>query len=303
MAEGFGRESTRKVGGHSDNPNGFQGLWSGVVVDDMDPKKIGRVKVRIFDLHDEDTPIADIPWAGPCFPTAFMSANNNWASGGFVQIPPVDALVKVMFDHGDPEFPIWMGGWFAEAPCLLGRELYTSNGPRKVLYNGAGRPSCPTWRSLRGHVIEMDDEVPEIRITSTNGHKITLSDAAGEHQDSIKLEDHEGNYIWMHTGSKTLKIRWDGDVDEHCTGNRSIKIDGNLIQEVGGTIAVSAGGKIDIFGGGPISQDAPMINLNCGVAQETPGTILEQGDASAGDYVGEVLARLGNTIRKIVTGS
>lgn len=303
MAEGFGRASRRDIGGHNANPNGFQGLWSGVVVDDVDPKKVGRVKVRIFDLHDEDTPIADIPWAMPVFPTAFMSTANTWASGGLVQIPPIDALVKVMFDHGDPEFPNWMGGWFAEAPCLLGRELYTSNNPRKALYNASGKPSCPSWRSLRGHVIEFDDDVPELRITSVNGHKITLGTAPGEQGDSIKIEDHKGNYIWMQTASNVLKIRWQGDVDEHFTGNLSQKIGGNVIQEIGGTLSISTGGKADLSGGGPISFDTPMLNLNCGIAQPVPGNPLTQGAPSAGDYVGEVLARLGNTIRKIVTGS
>jgi hypothetical protein len=306
MAEGFGRSSAREIGSHSGKPLGFQGLWNGVVVDDLDPKKLGRVKVRIFDLHDENTPVADIPWAGACFPSAFISSdggNKNWKSGGFFQVPPIDALVHVMFQHGDPDFPIWMGGWFPNEPCMLGREKYVSNNERKALYNGAGRPSCPTWRSLRGHVIEMDDETSEVRITSTGGHKITLSDHAGEHGNSIKLEDHAGNYIWMDTGRKYLQIRWDGDVSEHVTGNKHLKVDGNMVQQVAGTFSLSVTGKTDIFGQAPINMDSPTINLNCGIAQLDPARVLVQGDRSARDYVGSVLARLGNTIRKIVTGS
>jgi hypothetical protein len=297
------RDVKRGVDSHHGNPNGFQGLWDGVVVDDVDPMQIGRVRVRIFDLHDEDTPVADIPWASPCFPSAFMRSGDQWASGGLVQIPPIDALVNVMFKRGDPDFPVWMGGWFPERPMLYGRELYTSNNPRKVLYNADGRPSCPTWRSLRGHVIEFDDEVPELRITSVNGHKITLSDGAGEQGDCIKIEDHAGNFIWMQPTRRLLQIRFDGDVEEHISGNKHIKVEGNMVVEVGGEVSVSAGAKVDVFAGAPISLDGPMINLNCGVAAEVPANVLEQGDPSAGDYVGTVLARLGNSIRKIVTGS
>jgi hypothetical protein len=45
-----------------------------------------------------------------------------------------------------------------------------------------------------------------------------------------------------------------------------------------------------------------MINLNGGIAQEPSISEAAQGAASAGDSVGEVLMRLGNTIRKILTG-
>ena len=304
MSDGFGRPSRRETGSHNGNPQAFQGLWNGVVVDDLDPKKIGRVKVRIFDLHDEDTPIKEIPWATPCFPSAFMNAEDPHKSGGFFQVPPIDALVHVMFQHGDPEFPVWMGGWFPSEPCLLGRETYTANGERKVLQNGSNRPTCPTWRSLRGHTIELDDEASEVRITSTGGHKITLSDSGdNDHGDCIKFEDHEGNYIWMDTGRGLLQIRWDGNVEEHYTGDLIQKVEGNVIQEIGGNLNQSVGGTTSIFGGGVTSIDSPTLNLNCGVAVDTPANPLNQGDPSAGDFVGEVLARLGNTIRKIVTGS
>lgn len=303
MADQPGRATRRDVASQNSNPNGFQGLWSGVVVDDLDPLKIGRVRLRVFELHDEETPVAELPWALPCFPSAFMNVSDPTKSGGFFQVPPIDAVVHVMFQKGDPEFPIWMGGWFPKEPGVLGREKYKSNGDRKALYNADGRPSCPTWRSLRGHVIELDDEVPELRITSANGHKITLSDGDGEQGDAIKLEDHEGNYIWMDTGRGLLSIRWDGDVKEHITGNKEVIIGGNLLMTVGGNHQTSADGDITHLASGQMSLDALMINLNGGLAQEPTIAEAAQGDASAGDSVGEVLKRLGNTIRKILTGS
>jgi hypothetical protein len=231
-----------------------------------------------------------------------MNATDPTKCGGFFQVPPIDAMVHVMFQKGDPEFPVWMGGWFPKEPGIIGREKYNSNADRKALYNGDGRPSAPSWRSLRGHVIELDDEVPELRITSVNGHKITLSDGDGEQGDCIKLEDHEGNYIWMDTGRGLLSIRWDGDVKEHITGNKEVVIEGNLLMTVGGNHQTSADGDISHLASGQLSLDAPMINLNGGIAQEPSISEAAQGAASAGDSVGEVLMRLGNTIRKILTG-
>jgi len=38
--------------------------YIGVVEDNEDPKKLGRVRARVLDLFD-DMPIDDIPWASP----------------------------------------------------------------------------------------------------------------------------------------------------------------------------------------------------------------------------------------------
>jgi hypothetical protein len=301
MAESYGRHPNREL---RPEQNNFNGLWDAVVVDDIDPEQRGRVKVRVFDLHDEDTPLEVLPWAEGCFPAAFINVNDPLKSGGFFHIPPVDALVKVMFSKGDPAFPNWMGGWFPAKPCITGRENYTSNSQRNALYSGpGGQPACPTWKSLRGHIVEMDDATGELRITSNSGHKVTLGDDASTHGDGIRIEDSEGNYIHMKTAARKLLIRWDGDVQEHFTGNHSVKIEGNQIVEIGGTQNVSVTGAMNIFCGDVGAIDAAKLNLNCQIAQETPALEVKPGDASAGDRVLQVLARLGNTIRKIVIGS
>jgi hypothetical protein len=91
-------------------------------------------------------------------------------------------------------------------------------------------------------------------------------------------------------------------VKEHITGNKEVVIEGNLLMTVGGNHQTSADGDISHLASGQLSLDAPMINLNGGIAQEPSISEAAQGAASAGDSVGEVLIRLGNTIRKILTG-
>lgn len=57
----------------SDKLNGF---FRGVVENNNDPEKAGRVRVRIFGLHTEKKlktetegiPTEELPWAEPCFP-------------------------------------------------------------------------------------------------------------------------------------------------------------------------------------------------------------------------------------------
>lgn len=301
----------RKTGEHVPGGIDLYGLWGGVVEDNKDPEKRGRVRVRIFDFHDDNTPIDELPWALPCFPSAFSKHTNGRMpaderkNGGFFHVPPEDSLVHVMFRQGDTDRPVWLGGWFPVAECIHGRETYFGKQPRRVLYNGEGVPSCPTWSSIRGFHIELDDEIAEIRITTPKGHKITASDDAGnEHYDCIKLEDHKGNYFWMDTGNDLLKLYWNGDVEEHVTGNWHTTIDGNKSTKVLGNVSEDYVGNLDTKQGGARRVDAAgKIFHNCGNSAPEPPNKPDKGEKSSGDHVRSALRRLGNQIRKIITGS
>lgn len=65
----------------------------------------GAVKVRIPEIHGTitDVPDTSLPWAVP----NFMFAG---AQCGLVGVPPVNAIVHIIFKHGWKEFPMWIGG-------------------------------------------------------------------------------------------------------------------------------------------------------------------------------------------------
>lgn len=70
--------------------------YLGVVEDNNDPKKLGRVKVRVLDVFD-NTPLEDIPWSNP------------WKdlSGDEFKLPDKGKIVTVVFENADinsPEF-------------------------------------------------------------------------------------------------------------------------------------------------------------------------------------------------------
>lgn len=68
--------------------------YIGVVEDINDPKKIGRVKVRVVDVFDE-TPLENIPWASPWKDIA----GNNFA------LPEKGKVVTVVFENGNTDNP------------------------------------------------------------------------------------------------------------------------------------------------------------------------------------------------------
>jgi hypothetical protein len=70
----------------------FAGVYRAVVVDNVDPLKQQRLKVRI----PEVSPGVD-QWAMPC------------TSGGQTVLPSVGATVWVMFEGGQADRPVWLG--------------------------------------------------------------------------------------------------------------------------------------------------------------------------------------------------
>ena len=70
----------------------------GKVVDNNDPKKLGRCRIRVFGIYEDPIPDSDLPWADPDY--GFMGSK----VGSFV-IPPKDAIVNVYFDNDDLYMP------------------------------------------------------------------------------------------------------------------------------------------------------------------------------------------------------
>lgn len=88
----------------------FYGKYRGTVIENIDPLQIGRVLVQVPDVLGE-TPSS---WAMPCVPAAGIQ------SGTFV-VPPITSQVWVEFEQGDPDYPIWTGGFWgtaADVPVL-----------------------------------------------------------------------------------------------------------------------------------------------------------------------------------------
>lgn len=81
----------------------FYGKYRGVVVQNVDPMLIGRVQVIVPDVA-----IVPSTWAMPCVPWAGINT-------GMFMVPPMGAGVWVEFERGDPDFPIWVGGFYSEA--------------------------------------------------------------------------------------------------------------------------------------------------------------------------------------------
>ena len=73
-------------------------FYTGIVVDNDDPDKLGRCKIRVYGVFEREIEDSDLPWAIPDF--NFIGSE----LGSFI-VPPKDTVVKVYFDNDDYHTP------------------------------------------------------------------------------------------------------------------------------------------------------------------------------------------------------
>ena len=188
----------------------FYGKYRGVVVDNADPEKLGRLKVKVPSVLGSDVVTG---WATPCVP--YGGAANQ----GFLCIPEVDAGVWIEFEEGDLEFPIWVGTYWTKPGG--DSELPKPNDPDGTEQgNVQDPPTRKIIKTVKGHTIQLEDADGDemvllveavngqvmvlnqdgIKITDgKNGNTVTLDNSG------IVIEDKNGNVITMDSSSVTIK--------------------------------------------------------------------------------------------------
>jgi hypothetical protein len=134
----------------------YYGKYRGKVESNLDPLQIGRVQVSVPAVLGEGR----LSWAMPCMPFA------SNGSGVYV-VPKKDSLVWVEFEGGDPDYPIYSGGFWSDV----------SQVPPEAL---AGVPLTPNivLKTDRGHVLSLGDlpGVGGFTLRTAGGASITVNE-------------------------------------------------------------------------------------------------------------------------------
>lgn len=163
---------------HDHQDRKFTALYIGQVVDNADPEKLGRVRVRIPGLIEQKS-----RWA---FPLGWPGAGTK--KRGMFAPPPKGADVGVMFHQGDIDHPYYLGGHpgRGEAPDEVDEsspedatKVWAFESDRfKFLFDGRpGKQLIQLRDKKTGDVIEIDGRALGVNITATSAINIKAKGA------------------------------------------------------------------------------------------------------------------------------
>lgn len=207
----------------------YYGKYRGLVVDNEDPRSLGRLKVRVPSVLGEDVVTG---WAAPCVPYG------GRAGAGTLFVPEVDDGVWVEFEEGDLEFPIWVGTYWTEPDGET--EL-----PRPNAADGSeedGVQSPPTRKIVKtaaGHTLQFED--------AEGGVRILIGD--GQEESRLVISD---DGLELVRGDNRVTMNSDGVVVEDGNRNRM------EYASSGVTIEDGNGNTVEMKSGVP----APIVAVN-----------------------------------------
>lgn len=147
----------------------FYGKYRGTVVNNVDPMMMGRIQATVPDVSGA----VPTSWAMPCLP---VSGTQN----GTFSVPPIGAGVWVEFEQGDPDRPIWVGGYFSPAdvpamarvvpPGVSGFTFQTTLQNGITISDTPGPTGGILIKTTTGAMISVSD----VGITISNGKGATI---------------------------------------------------------------------------------------------------------------------------------
>jgi uncharacterized protein involved in type VI secretion and phage assembly len=196
----------------------------GVVTDNKDPNKSGRVKVKYPVLSNDDSSF----WA----PIVMHGAGKN---RGWFFIPEVNDEVLVLFEHGDVNRPQIVGSlWGKDKPP----DKNPGGNPRRMI------------KSRQGSKITFDDEKNQVVIEDGTGKgKITLD----ADNNKIIIESMDGDVCFqspegdMKIDAKEIKLtasqklEFHAETDMQWGTDQTANLKGPTIQIVGSQVNMNCG--------------------------------------------------------------
>jgi uncharacterized protein involved in type VI secretion and phage assembly len=191
------------------------GVVVGIVTNNQDPEKLGRVKVKYPWLSDSE----ESHWARMA---TLMAGRDR----GSFYLPEVDDEVLLAFEHGDVRFPyvigmLWNGKDTPRYDNSDGRNdlrAITSRSGHEFIFNDNDQQGNVTIHTRKNHVITLDD--------SAGGEKISIVDTTGS--NSVVIDSNQNSIavksaVRLTIESQIIEIKAGGTMKIEATGTMTIK--------------------------------------------------------------------------------
>ena len=216
----------------------FYGKYRGIVVDNQDPAKLGRLKLNVPSVLGSDVVTG---WAMPCTP--YGGAANQ----GFLYIPDAGAAVWTEFEEGDLEFPIWVGSFWSQpnSESELPKPNQGSDGSEESDIQDP--PTSKIIKTAKGHTLQFEDADGSEMILlreGKKGHFLTMD------QNGITVTDANANTIQFTSDGITVQDANSNKVEMTSSGIKLTDLTGNIIDmsSIAFTITAKVPFKIDASG-------------------------------------------------------
>lgn len=213
----------------------FFGVMIGVVTNNKDPDKLGRVKVKFPWLSDQD----ESNWARVALPM-------GGPERGFYFIPEVDDEVLVAFEHGRIEYPYVLGA------------LWNGKDKPPESKGGDNPADVRTIKSRSGHIIRLDDtkDAEKIEILAKGAKEKIVIDAKA---NTITIQSDKD--LTVETKNGALKLS--GKTVEISSTSGAVKVEAKADLEMKATGALKQNGATaELKASGNLTIKGAVVNIN-----------------------------------------
>ena len=232
----------------------------GIVTDNNDPLKQGRVKVKYPWNSDNDTS----DWTSMVAP---MAGNGR----GFYFLPEVDDEVLVGFEHGDIHHPFVLGVlWNGKDLPPEGNDVAVVNNQvvhriiktrigHTVLLDDTDGTGEMKMTTNGGHFLTLNDRDKNITAQTTSGHKVLLDDQ----NNKIVIVDSSGqNSITIDTNSNNIECVCLQDFKITATGKVIISGQQGIDISTPLQMQLKASASMDVEASGPMTIKGAVVQIN-----------------------------------------
>jgi hypothetical protein len=224
---------------------GYFGKYSAIVNDNVDPDKLGQLKVEVPAVFPE----GEIVVARPALPY------------GVFFLPEVGVNIWVEFEGGDTALPLWTGvqyiagsEWAPESDIPEKRVLRTPSGHIVMFDDKGGEEKIEITDGVNGHVVTLDSNGINVS-DGVNGHEIVLSGSGVDVKDGVNKHE-----LAMTSSGVTA-----------TEGNNQNKLE-----------LSAAGGKVETTFGAKVELTAALTSVDAGPGiVEVKGSLVKLSSSAA----------------------
>lgn len=207
----------------------YYAIYPGVVIDNADPQNRGRVRALCPEIRlTKKEDVSNDFWMVPCMNGLGVNPDTGQMTGMF-HPPDVGTNIWIQFEKGDPDHPIYMGGW------VTNKNESDTFSNEDALKKGI--------RTATGHYIRMNDDPEDLHL------KVVKGDGEGG-ESTVFLDFTKEGHVTVSNGLES-QIHMNGEEPEvslTVKNGSGVETSSLVLGDDVITLSTKSGGSYEISG-------------------------------------------------------